>query len=133
MEQRSSEKKSIVFLYHRAAELFECCCGHIVDGDHSCLKGEFIENVQVLECGFADDKNIVCNVCKEDEMEKEFYSQWSFADGYCRCTGCDEECDMELPKVCACTWYIDTRGVARCKKCDSECSECCKCDLLIIY
>ena len=57
-----------------------------------------------------------CQVCVDwldrQRKLKIFEGQWfEDRDGYTRCDECGEKCNGDIPKDCACEWYIDEEGV----------------------
>ena len=100
--------RATILIYHNEAEITECCCGQLINGNHICTKDILSRNLRVKECGFKTDVNIDCIICQKDVKQKEYNAQWAIdKDGYDVCSSCYGKCCFgELPKNCEC-WISD--------------------------
>ena len=100
--------QSKMLIWHNGAEVLECCCGQIINGDHKCTKDMTSKKLCVTRCGYNTDYkqnpieevNLSCDVCRKDAAQKEFDSQWTVDfDGYDVCSECHGKCTYGvLPK-----------------------------------
>ena len=99
---------SKMLIWHNGAEVVECCCGQIINGNHQCTKDMTSTKLCVTSCGYRTERgynplreiNLDCVVCQKDTEQKKFDSQWTVnLDGYDVCSMCNGKCPYgELPK-----------------------------------
>ena len=123
----TEEDEEVILVYHSNHSVITCYCGQIIEGRHHCLlANKRVNAIRVVVCDYDGErrKTAECDICSEKEKEKRFIDQWRHDEsGYCRCTKCDDKCYGDLPKICACSWYIDREAIPRCKECDEMVEE----------
>ena len=97
-----------MLIWHNGAEVLECCCGHLILGNHKCKQYMHSLKLRVTRCGYnttyrqnpLEEINLACVVCQEDAAQKEYDRQWSIDfDGYSVCSECHGKCTYGvLPK-----------------------------------
>ena len=97
-----------MLIWHNGAEVLECCCGQIINGNHLCTKDMKSTKLCVTRCGYNTVRkqnplreiNLTCVVCRKDAEQKEYDSQWTVDfDGYDVCSECHGKCTYGvLPK-----------------------------------
>ena len=100
-----------LFVNHEEIHKIKCNCGKIITYGEYYLFKRSLSSEYVTEC-----TGYECKMC----MKYLFEGQWMIAlDKSIVCSYCDTKCIEKLPKDCTCQFFIDSKGVDRCKICNA--------------